>query len=42
VEGEHGIECRWPKEEDRSASVLGGVLWWHQEANDLEVHFIAD
>jgi hypothetical protein len=42
VEGEHGIECRWPKEEDRSASVRGGVLWWHPEAEDLEVHFIAD
>jgi hypothetical protein len=42
VEGERGIRCTWPDDEDRNASVSGGVLWWHPDASDLEVHFIAD
>jgi hypothetical protein len=42
VEGERGIRCRWPKDEDENASVLGGVLWWHPEARDFEVHFAAE
>ena len=35
------LSCRWPATEDRAASVRGGVLWWHPEASELEVHFIA-
>jgi hypothetical protein len=42
VDGDRAVRCSWPKDEDPNASVLGGVLWWHPEANDLEVHFIAD
>jgi hypothetical protein len=42
ADGQRGISCTWPKDEDRNASVLGGVLWWHPEATELEVHFIAD
>jgi len=42
VEGGRGIQCRWPKDEDKNASVLGGVLWWHPEARDLEVHFVVE
>jgi hypothetical protein len=34
------LRCVWPKTEDPNASVLGGVLWWHPEASDLEVHFV--
>ena len=41
VEGERGIRCSWPKEEDPNTSVLGGILWWHPEARELEAHFIA-
>jgi hypothetical protein len=36
------MECRWPASEDVKASVLGGQLWWHPEATDFEVHFIAN
>jgi hypothetical protein len=39
---DRSLSCRSPKPEDRNASVLGGVLWWHPEARDLEVHFVAD
>lgn len=39
---ERTLSCRWPKTEDPNASVLGGTLWWHPEATDLEVHFIAE
>jgi hypothetical protein len=39
---DRSLSCRWPKTEDRNASVVGGVLWWHPEASDLEVHFVAD
>lgn len=42
VEGERGIQCSWPKNEDPNASVLGGLLWWHPEASELEVHFVAE
>jgi hypothetical protein len=41
VGGERGIDCAWPKNEDRNASASGGVLWC-TEASDLEVHFIAE
>jgi hypothetical protein len=36
------LDCRWPRSEDPNASVLGGKLWWHSEASELEVHFFAD
>lgn len=36
------LNCRWPKKEDPNASVLGGTLWWHPQANDLEVHILAE
>lgn len=36
------LDCRWPKDEDPHASVLGGILWWHPEASELEVHIIAE
>jgi hypothetical protein len=42
VEGERGIRCWWPKEENPDASVSGGILWWHPEARDFEAHFIAE
>jgi hypothetical protein len=36
------LDCRWPKNEDHNASVRGGILWWHPEASELEVHIIAE
>jgi hypothetical protein len=41
VEGERGLRCSWPRNEDPSASVLGGVLWWQPQTRDLEAHFTA-
>jgi hypothetical protein len=32
------LECRWANHEDPNASVHGGILWWHPEASELEVH----
>lgn len=36
------LSCRWPRKENRNASVLMGVLWWHPQATDFEVHIRVD
>lgn len=45
LDGRHGgfadapsLDCNWIEPEDPNASVLGGLLWWHPEATNLEVH----
>lgn len=36
------LSCRWPKEENHDAAVLGGILWWHPQATELEVRIRPD
>ena len=36
------LDCRWPQIENPDGSVLGGKLWWHPEASDLEVHIVSE
>lgn len=36
------LQCHSSKNEDCNASVLGGKLWWHPAATDMEVHILAE
>jgi hypothetical protein len=40
--GDRILQCHPQHPEDPNASVHGGMLWYHPESSDLEVHFIAD
>ncbi len=36
------LECHQSNKVDANSAVIGGTLWWHPEATDLEAHFFAD
>lgn len=37
--GELTLDCRDSQTANPSYAAVGGILWWHPEAGDLEVDF---